>query len=211
MYIHNGSLKVRLHYCDFKHKRTPTNQVFKSNHADTFSWGRLFKAYVDIAGKGLWPIRIHSSKNKTFTQYCFNVGPPSSTLAQHWTSMGSTSRVCWDRIRSKLIGLTRKSPMATIDAQYSISFGSASRIGWIRGFVKLKKNPKSEKNSEVGGWVFPAPTRILMFWGKFCVFCVVFMFTIVSKKKSDRRVDGFCLTNPSFPQIFIFFLTWHDP
>ena len=25
----------------------------------------------------------------------------------------------------------------------------------VRGFVKLKKFPKSEKNSEVGGWVKP--------------------------------------------------------
>ena len=49
----------------------------------------------------------------------------------------------------------------------------------LRGFVKLKKFQKSEKNSEVGGW-FQAVTRIFTFWGKFCgffrVFCAVFMF-----------------------------------
>ena len=43
----------------------------------------------------------------------------------------------------------------------------------------------------------------------FCVFCVVFMFPIVSKKikKMDRRVGGYFLTNPSFSRIFEFFLT----
>ena len=38
--------------------------------------------------------------------------------------------------------------------------------------------------------------------GFFCVFCAVFMFPIVSKKKMDRRVGVCCLTNPSFSRIF---------
>ena len=36
------------------------------------------------------------SKHKTFNQCWFNVGPPSTTTAQHWTNIGSMSRVCWD-------------------------------------------------------------------------------------------------------------------
>ena len=52
----------------------------------------------------------------------------------------------------------------------------------LRGFVKFEKIQKSEKNSEVGGWVCQAPTRLLIFFGNvvfFCLFCVVFMFPIV--------------------------------
>ena len=48
----------------------------------------------------------------------------------------------------------------------------------IRGFVKLKKFQKSEKNPEVGGWVKPQLgfnffLEMLCF---LCFLCVVFMF-----------------------------------
>ena len=72
----------------------------------------------------------------------------------------------------------------------------------IRGFVKLKKIQKSEKNSEVGGWVKPQ-LGFLFFGGFFfCVFFVLFSCSKCFKKKMDRGVGGFCLTNPSF---WIFF------
>ena len=35
------------------------------------------------------------SKRETLTQYCFDVGPPSSTSAQHQNNIGSMSCVCW--------------------------------------------------------------------------------------------------------------------
>ena len=38
---------------------------------------------------------MYPSKHGAFTQCCFNVGPPSSTLAQHWNSIGWMPRVCW--------------------------------------------------------------------------------------------------------------------
>ena len=34
-------------------------------------------------------------KHKTFTQCCANVGPASTTLGQHWYSIGWMSRVFW--------------------------------------------------------------------------------------------------------------------
>ena len=34
------------------------------------------------------------SKHETLSQCCFNVGPPSLTLGQHYTIIGSTSRAC---------------------------------------------------------------------------------------------------------------------
>ena len=34
-------------------------------------------------------------KHGAFTRCCFNVGPPSSTLVQHWNSIGWMHRVCW--------------------------------------------------------------------------------------------------------------------
>ena len=36
------------------------------------------------------------SKHKTLTQCCFDVGPPSTTLAQHQNNIGPMSCVCWD-------------------------------------------------------------------------------------------------------------------
>ena len=35
-------------------------------------------------------------KHGAFTQCCFNVGPASKTMGQHWNSIGWRSRVCWD-------------------------------------------------------------------------------------------------------------------
>ena len=66
----------------------------------------------------------------------------------------------------------------------------------VRGFVKLKKFQKSAKNES--GWVGQAPTLIRIFFLKMfflCVFCVVFMFITVSKKKKKFFSD------------FYFFLT----
>ena len=36
------------------------------------------------------------SKHETLNQCLTNVGPPSTTLVQQWSSIGSMSRVCWD-------------------------------------------------------------------------------------------------------------------
>ena len=38
----------------------------------------------------------HLSKHETSTQCWTNIGPPSTTLAQHWSNIGSMSRACWD-------------------------------------------------------------------------------------------------------------------
>ena len=35
------------------------------------------------------------SKNETSIQCCTNVGPPSTTLGQHWYNVGSMSLDCW--------------------------------------------------------------------------------------------------------------------
>ena len=39
--------------------------------------------------------RPKPSKHGKFTLCCFNVGPPSSTLAQHWNTIGWMPLVCW--------------------------------------------------------------------------------------------------------------------
>ena len=49
----------------------------------------------------------------------------------------------------------------------------------VRGFVKLKKIQKSEKNPEAGGWVM-SPLGFFV-----CVFCVVFMIPNLLKKKKN--------------------------
>ena len=65
------------------------------------------------------------------------------------------------------------------------------------GILKYKK---SEKNLEVGGWV------IVFFICFLCCFHVSKCFQKEYKKWIGERVDGFCMTNPSFSRIFQFFL-----
>ena len=48
-----------------------------------------------------------SSKHKAFTQCCVNVGPTSSTLAQHWNSIGRMPRVCWVILIFSVLSLLR--------------------------------------------------------------------------------------------------------
>ena len=44
--------------------------------------------------------------NDTLTKCWFNVGPPSTTLAQHWTNIGSVYYVlCWYHVHLKLSGV----------------------------------------------------------------------------------------------------------
>ena len=58
-----------------------------------------------------------------------------------------------------------------------------------QGFCQVKKIQKSEKNSEVGGWVKPQ-LGFFIFILCFCVFfCVVFLVVHVSKQ-FDRGVGG---------------------
>ena len=84
-----------------------------------------------------------------------------------------------------------------------------------RGFVKLKKIQKSEKNSEVAGWVKPQLkfTFFLEILRFFVFFVLLFVIVHVSKKneKMDKGVGGWGLDNPSFSRIFRFFLTWQGP
>ena len=70
-------------------------------------------------------------------------------------------------------------------------------------FVKYKKIKKSEKNSEVGGWVKPQ-LGFGFFYGNFVFFVLFFVVIHVSKKylKLDMGVGGCCLANPSFSRIF---------
>ena len=66
---------------------------------------------------------------------------------------------------------------------------------FLRGFVKLKKFQKSEKNAEVGGWV--KLQLGFLFFLNMVFFCVVFLVVHVSQKlkKIDRRVGGCSLDN----------------
>ena len=79
-----------------------------------------------------------------------------------------------------------------------------------KGFCQVKKIPKIREKLG-SGWVGQAQSRIKFFGGK-CFFFVFFVCCFhVSKCFKKKKLDRFCLINPSFSQIFGFVLTWQDP
>ena len=64
----------------------------------------------------------------------------------------------------------------------------------FRGYIKLNKFQKSEKNSEMGGWVKPQ-VGFSFFFGNvlfLCVFFVILLFVVhVSKKNIKKWVGEF--------------------
>ena len=44
-------------------------------------------------------VRCDPSKHETFAQCCFNVGPATKTMDQHWNNIRWMPRVCWDNKR----------------------------------------------------------------------------------------------------------------
>ena len=65
---------------------------------NTHMWHWLIYMYLHVfvvINKLCSNFWIIPNKRETFTQYRYNVGPPSATLAQHCTNIGWTSRVCW--------------------------------------------------------------------------------------------------------------------
>ena len=58
---------------------------------------------MSVAGQLLYSIQRRPWKHETSSQCWFNVGPPSTTLTQHWTSIGLTYRVYRGRTVSAII------------------------------------------------------------------------------------------------------------
>ena len=79
------------------------------------------------------------------------------------------------------LSLTSKLGLLTIEECVTVTVvpGRLKRVF----FCQVKKNPKIREKLG-SGWVVQAPTRIFILLGKFCVFCVIFMFP----KKMDRGV-----------------------
>ena len=68
-----------------------------------YCWATVYNATLsidfDVTGQYLRRcINVETwipSKHGAFIQFCFNVGTPSSMLAQHWKSIEWMPRVCW--------------------------------------------------------------------------------------------------------------------
>ena len=50
----------------------------------------------NMAGWGSLHPECYSSKQETWNQFWFNIGPTSLMVGQHWTNIGSMSRVFWE-------------------------------------------------------------------------------------------------------------------
>ena len=61
------------------------------------------RAHIHVCTRFLWGhrhvlvylLKYITSKREEFIQCCFNVGLPSSTLVEHWNSIGLMPRVWW--------------------------------------------------------------------------------------------------------------------
>ena len=71
----------------------------------------------------------------------------------------------------------------------------------IRGFVKLKKI----REKLGGGWVITSPNSDFYFFLEILFFYTFLCFFMFPKKKLDRAVGGWELTDLSFSRIFGFF------
>ena len=81
------------------------------------------------------------------------------------------------------------------------------------GVLSSRKNQKIREKLG-SGWVGQARTRIIFFFGKFCIFVRFFCLLYVFPKKIKNWIGwwvGCGLANPSFSRIFGFFSTWQDP
>ena len=78
-----------------------------------------------------------SGKHGVFTQCCFNAGPPSSTLAQHWNSIGWMIRVYWGLVINHLTVGGETSPLPVFDYKNDgesssfVSFECAGHINFL--------------------------------------------------------------------------------
>ena len=81
----------------------PTPKTFHKAH---FVWYNC-TAVRRVIHVVLW-IRNTPNKQETFSHCWVNVGPPSTTLAQHWTNHGSMSSVCWHVGRRRIRRIPRE-------------------------------------------------------------------------------------------------------
>ena len=85
---------------------------------------RLFLARQRYANSAFVP-----SRRGALNRWWFNVGPPSQTVARHWTSNGSTSRVCGLRLDRGIQWLRR---------------GPSGRVTFLRTWLQDTSVPDPE-------------------------------------------------------------------
>ena len=59
----------------------------------------MFSLILIMYSYHLFPLQVLAQQHDTLDQYWVNVGPPSTTSAQHLPNMGPMSRVCWEVTR----------------------------------------------------------------------------------------------------------------
>ena len=82
-------LRYRIHL-SFVGEEYVNHVLFKLN-----DWHRCSRIWWLDKWMNEWIKYYIPSKHEAFTQCCFNVGPASKTVGQHWNSIGWMPRVCW--------------------------------------------------------------------------------------------------------------------
>ena len=87
----------------------------------------------------------YHSERRTLAQCCFNVGPPSTTLALHENNIGSMSRYCWDMFitRLALTIIFTKNPPIRCSASTSLTFSHSLP----HSFISLHSGPRLRRQA----------------------------------------------------------------
>ena len=106
----------------------------------------LYQCFVFTVWRGACG---QGSKHETLSHCWFNVGPPSTTLAQHWTNNDSMSRVCWEGSSNQAGGRVGKiNAVLILRDKLSLAEGSASTL-WVRSsadpvWLRLRRKQDSK-------------------------------------------------------------------
>ena len=113
----------------------------------------------------------HPDKQKTLIKCWFNVGPPSTTVAQHLTNIGSMSHVCWDvRSRQEILAniLGWKTTRQNI-RQLCVCLWCLSKMALLPWLQNLP--PRGISPPPPTDWLNPSCTRfVCLMRGKLTIF-----------------------------------------
>ena len=96
------------------------------------------------------------SKHEILCLCCFNVGPASTTLAQHWHNNATMSRVCWVPTAHVSNSINFMNPLVLFEARQDITIALPRKFICGCGIPQGVQWIKHHKVAFSLGWLLPA-------------------------------------------------------